>query len=82
MYTVYILQTKRGTWYCGYTSNLDQRIKTHISGHGSKYVTSQGGVEQLVHTEEFETKSEAMSKEAYIKSLTRSQKEEYVANFE
>ena len=42
-------------------------------GKGAKYTRGRGPVE-LVYLEEFETKQEAMSREAKIKRLTRKEK--------
>ena len=42
----------------------------HNEGKGAKYTRGRGPVE-LVYLEEFDTKQEAMSKEAKIKRLTR-----------
>ena len=45
----------------------------HNEGKGAKYTRGRGPVE-LVYLEEFETKQEAMSREAKIKRLTRKEK--------
>ena len=45
----------------------------HNEGKGAKYTRGRGPVE-LVYLEEFDTKQEAMSKEAKIKRLTRKEK--------
>ena len=70
---VYILLTERNTLYCGYTDNVEKRFKNHIEGKGAKYTRGRGPVE-LVYLEEFETKQEAMSREAKIKRLSRKEK--------
>ncbi len=73
-YFVYILKTERGTLYTGQTNNLDQRMKKHRAGKGSKYVRAFGEFE-LVYSESFVTRSEAMKREVEIKKLTKPQKE-------
>lgn len=73
----YILRCNDGTYYCGWTNDLEKRIKTHNSGKGSKYTKARLPVE-LVYYEEFSTKKEAMSREWHIKRLTRAQKEELI----
>ncbi len=73
----YILRCNDGTYYCGWTNDLEKRIKTHNSGKGSKYTKTRLPVE-LVYYEEFSTKKEAMSREWHIKRLTRAQKEELI----
>lgn len=74
---IYILRCNDGTYYCGWTNDLEKRIKTHNSGKGSKYTKTRLPVE-LVYYEEFSTKEEAMSREWHIKRLTRAQKEELI----
>ena len=69
----YILRCSDGTLYCGWTNNLENRLKAHNSGLGGKYTRSRLPVE-LVYFEEFDTKEEAMSREWHIKQLTRIQK--------
>jgi putative endonuclease len=65
---VYILKCKDETLYTGYTNDLKNRIKVHNSGKGAKYTRCRLPVE-LVYCEEYETKSEAMKREYFIKSL-------------
>ena len=73
----YILKCSDGTYYCGWTNDLENRLKTHNAGKGSKYTKARLPVE-LVYYEEFETKEEAMSREWHIKRLSRLQKEELI----
>ena len=73
----YILLCKDGTLYTGWTNDLKKRIKAHNMGKGAKYTRSRGPVE-LVYYEEFESKEEAMSREARIKRLTRKEKEQLI----
>lgn len=69
----YILRCGDGTLYCGWTNNIDARIKTHNAGKGAKYTRSRLPVE-LVYCEEFETPHGAMHREYELKQLTREQK--------
>lgn len=73
----YILQCSDGTYYCGWTNHLEQRVKTHNAGKGCKYTKARLPV-RLVYYEEFETKEEAMSREWHIKRLTRAEKEKLI----
>ncbi len=77
----YLLRCSDGTYYCGWTNNLDKRVAAHNSGKGAKYTKTRRPVE-LVYYETFETKQEAMSREYHIKRLTRAEKEELVNSFE
>ena len=74
---VYILKCKDESLYTGWTTNLDNRIKTHNSGKGAKYTRARLPVE-LVYFEEFEDKIEAMKREYVIKQLTREKKLELI----
>jgi len=62
-----------GSFYTGYTKNVDQRAKLHASGKGAKY-TKAHPPKRIVHVEEFSTRSEAMSREKAIKKLSHRQK--------
>ena len=73
----YILKCADGSFYCGWTNNLEKRLKTHNEGKGGKYTRARLPVE-LIYYEEFETKEEAQSREWHIKQLTRAQKEKLI----
>lgn len=69
----YMLRCADGTLYSGYTTNPQGRLTVHNRGRGSKYTRSRLPVE-LVYTECFATKGEALSREAALKKLPRNQK--------
>ena len=69
----YILKCNNNSLYTGWTNDITHRLKMHNEGKGAKYTRGRGPVE-LVYLEEFETKQEAMSREAKIKRLTRKEK--------
>ncbi|MEE1114865.1 MAG: GIY-YIG nuclease family protein [Eubacterium sp.] len=69
----YMLRCADGSLYTGWTNDLQKRIATHNAGKGGYYTASHRPVE-LVYYEEFETKSEAMRREAAIKKLKREDK--------
>ena len=73
----YILRCADGTYYCGWTKNLDRRLKAHNEGKGAKYTRSRRPV-ALVYYEAFSTKEEAMRREYEIKQLPRKKKEELI----
>ena len=73
----YILRCKDGSLYTGWTNDLQKRLNAHSSGKGAKYTASRRPV-TLVHVETFDTKEEAMSREAKIKLLSKSEKEALV----
>lgn len=70
---IYILRCNDGTFYTGWTNDLEKRLATHNAGKGSKYTRVRLPVE-LVYHEEFDSKEEAMSREWHIKRMTRKQK--------
>lgn len=73
---VYILKCADGTLYTGSTNNLRKRIKEHnFSKNGAHYTKIRRPVE-LVYKESYQTLIEARGREAIIKSLPRSKKEE------
>ena len=77
MHYVYIVKCADGTYYTGYTNDLKRRIKQHNAGEGAKYTKGRRPVE-LVHSEQFATKSEAMKREYKIKQLKRQRKIEII----
>jgi len=74
---VYIVECSDGTWYTGYTTDVERRVAEHNDGTAAKYTRGRRPV-TLVHTESFETKSAAMAREYRIKQLRRRQKERLV----
>ena len=69
----YILKCKDDSLYTGWTNNLENRIAAHNQGTASKCTRSRRPV-QLLYFEVFETKQEAMKREAAIKKMSRAQK--------
>ena len=74
----YLLECADGTLYCGWTNDLEKRLAAHEHGAGAKYTRSRLPV-RLVWHEAFETKSEAMRREAAVKRLSRREKEALIA---
>jgi putative endonuclease len=77
MHYVYVLECADGTYYTGYTTDVERRVAEHDAGEGAKYTRGRTPVE-LVHVEGRETRSAAMRREHEIKSLSRRQKERLV----
>ena len=67
-YYVYMLKTlnKTNITYVGYTNNLNKRIKLHNLGKGAKF--TRGRKWKLIYKEKYNTKSQAISREYYIKN--------------
>lgn len=70
---VYIVECNDGTYYTGWTNNLERRVEMHSTGRGAKYTRSRGPV-KLVHYEEFDDKRDALKREYEIKKMTRAKK--------
>lgn len=73
VYFVYLLRCADNTLYCGYTDDLEKRVKTHNRGKGAKYTRRRTPV-TLMYSEELKTKSEALKREHQIKKLSRKEK--------
>lgn len=73
MYYVYIVECRDKSFYTGWTTDLEKRIRMHNEGKGAKYTRARNPV-ILKYFEEFPTKKEAMKREYYIKRLTRLEK--------
>ena len=76
---IYILRCADGTLYTGWTNDLEKRLAAHQSGKGGKYTRARLPVE-LVYSERFDTKREAMRREWEVKQLTREEKLRLINN--
>lgn len=77
-WVVYILKCADGSFYCGTTNKLvEERIKTHNTGKGSKYTRARLPVE-LVECSVMMSKSLAYSLEYKIKKLPRNKKIDFL----
>lgn len=74
---VYVLECADGTFYTGYTTDVERRVDEHNAGEGAKYTRGRTPV-SVVHVERFDSRSAAMSREHEIKSRSRSGKERLV----
>lgn len=79
IFTVYILRTSSNTLYIGQTNNLEKRMKEHKSKstRGAKYMRSFESFE-LVYSETYSTRSEAMKREIQLKQWTKARKEKLI----
>ena len=75
-YTVYILRTSSNTLYIGQTNNLEKRIKEHRSktSKSAKYIKYFDSFE-IIYSEEYPTRIEAMRREFQLKKWTKAKKE-------
>ena len=77
---MYMLKSKNSkpVTYVGYTNNIKKRITLHNAGRGAKF--TRGRKWKLIYKEKIKTKSEAISREYYIKnnrSFRKKLKEKY-----
>lgn len=70
----YLLECGDGTYYAGWTTDLQKRLETHNAGLGAKYTRARLPV-ILRKTWDFDTRNEAMRFEAHIKRLPRAKKQ-------
>lgn len=70
----YILLCSDGSYYTGQTDNLEQRIAQHQSGYFTGYTYKRRPV-QLVWSEAFSTRLEALEAEKQIKGWSRLKKQ-------
>ena len=77
----YILRCADNSLYTGWTNDLDRRVSAHNAGKGAKYTKARLPV-QLVYFESFKTKEEAMSREYFIKKMSKKEKEKLIRDRE
>ena len=75
----YIVKCGDGTYYTGWTNDIEKRMKAHNEGKGAKYTKTRRPV-VLMYYESFQTKEEAMRREWEIKQLKRGEKEKLIGN--
>ncbi|MGD8543762.1 MAG: GIY-YIG nuclease family protein [Candidatus Bathyarchaeota archaeon] len=68
-----MLLCEDGSYYTGYTKNIDLRLKQHKIGTGARY-TKLHRPKKLVYKEKFGTIREAMKRERKIKKLSHKEK--------
>ncbi len=78
---VYIIEDKNGTYYTGYTQDVQKRLELHQKGQGAKYLRGKMPL-KLVYVKEYRYYKLALHAELKIKSYTRERKEELVRIYE
>ena len=73
----YILECADGTYYTGWTTDPDRRVKTHNQGRGAKYTRMRLPV-KLVYVEEQADRKAAMKRELAIKKMGRQGKKKLI----
>jgi len=78
-WTVYILRCGDGSLYTGIAKDVRARVKQHSEGRGAAYTRTRLPV-KLLYQHEGLTHSKALIREAQIKAMPRSKKEEIIFN--
>jgi putative endonuclease len=76
---VYILLCMDGSFYTGYTNDLQERTKQHENGKGAKYTKSHRP-KKVAYVEVFGSRSSAMKREKAIKKLSHQQKQDLISS--
>lgn len=66
-YFVYIIQSAEGYRYTGMTEDVEKRIEEH-NNKTLSFWTKRGNNWKLIYSEEFESKTEALKREQWLKS--------------
>ena len=75
----YILECADGTYYTGWTTDPEQRLRQHNAGRGARYTSTRRPV-QMVYVEAQPDRSTAQKREIKIKRLSRARKETLIKN--
>jgi putative endonuclease len=75
----YIVQCSDGTFYTGWTTDPERRLKTHNAGRGARYTRTRRPV-KLVYVETQPDRVSAMKRERAIKAMTREKKRGLIQN--
>ncbi len=75
---VYILRCSDGSYYTGHTEDLETRITEHQAGAFPGYTQKRLPVD-LVFSDEFPSREDALDREKQIKGWSRAKKEALIA---
>ncbi|HET7375103.1 MAG TPA: GIY-YIG nuclease family protein [Anaerolineae bacterium] len=74
---VYIVECSDGSLYTGWSLDVEARVKAHNAGRGARYTRLHRPV-KLVYAETQATRSEALKREAAIKTWPREKKKKLI----
>ena len=82
-YHVYMVRCADGTYYAGYTKDLEARVKLHNAGYGAKSLKWKGKLPvELVYAKGYRYYMRALEAERNLKKLRRSEKETLIQAYE
>ena len=70
---VYLLECVDGTYYTGWTTDVERRLQAHNAGRGGRYTRGRRPV-RLVYVEEHASRGEAQRREAALRRLSHAEK--------
>lgn len=73
MWYMYILLCSDNSLYTGITKDVEKRFAAHLSGKGAAYTRSHKPM-KILYQEQYPSRSEALKREAEIKSWSREAK--------
>jgi len=76
----YILECADGTLYTGWTEDLARRVRAHNAGRGARYTRGRRPV-RLVYWEAQPSRNAAQRREAALRRLSRTQKQQLIHAF-
>jgi len=77
----YIAQCADGSYYTGWTTDLEKRIAAHNEGRGARYTRSRRPI-RLAYWEEHRDRRDAMRREAVIRRFSHDVKKEICEEFQ
>lgn len=75
----YLVRCADGSFYTGWTTDPERRVKEHNAGRGARYTRAHRPVE-LVYVEELPDRSSALKREAQIKTYSHKRKEKLIGS--
>lgn len=73
MYFVYLIECSDKSIYTGISTDVTRRFNEHKNGKGGHYTRSRKVI-KILYTEKFKTRSQALKREAEIKSWKKEKK--------
>ena len=67
MFYTYVLLCDNGSYYKGFTSNLERRFGEHLNSKGANYTKKHRPI-KIAYFETFESEEEAVTREKYFKT--------------